>query len=171
MTSRLRRTFHYPSDDEDDTSPSRNADDELDDTQQAALIADLRAADRRAALQYRYIFTALPLLAACVVLLAAPGWRLAILGASSLLASAWTVWGVPVDGDGPLEEWLPRLNGLLAGLLGVAGLVAWSKGNAMIATWAGVPLVVYVVVMVAGRELRPLDFEGLERLKYEYRGA
>ncbi|KAF2155630.1 hypothetical protein K461DRAFT_78533 [Myriangium duriaei CBS 260.36] len=185
MSTRLRRTFHYPSDSDSD-SDSRNVEDELDDAAQSALIADLAAQDARSAAIYRIAFTALPAVAALLFLpsLLARGSRLtSLLAVSSLLASAWTVWRVPLPPredrkgkrvavePGPVERYLPSLNGGLAGVLGLYGFVAWGRGETLSAVWGLMPLVIYAVVMVARYELRPVDIKGLERLRYEYRGA
>ena len=182
MSTRLRRTFHYPSasSDSDSSSSSRNIDDELDSDAQAALIADLRAHDARMAALYRGAFTALPLLAALLFVPAVlRDSRGTLLAVSSLLASAWTVWGVEAPrpagvrkGEaGPVDRYLPVLNGVLAGVLGIRGVVVWRGGDGVAGGWGVVPLVIYGVVMVARHELRPVDIDGLEKLRYEYKGA
>lgn len=164
----LRRTFNYPSS-ESSSDNERDIDDELDDQQQTAIISDLRARDARSAAQYRVALTVIPLLAAVahVPLLFRGSYR-ALLAVSSLLVTGWTVWGLPRDG--PAGKWLPVLNGVLAVVLAIGGVGMWQK-DAGEGAWAVMPGVIYGLVMVARRELVPLDVEGLERLRYEYRGA
>lgn len=61
MPPRHRRTFSYAS---SSSSSGRDIDDELDETQQEAVIATLRARDESSTNLYRAIFSILPLLIA-----------------------------------------------------------------------------------------------------------
>jgi hypothetical protein len=55
-TTRLRRTFHYPSDSDDPP--------DLDEEHQETLLQDLATTDQKTSTLYRYLFLALPLLTA-----------------------------------------------------------------------------------------------------------
>jgi hypothetical protein len=55
-TTRLRRTFHYPSDSDDPP--------DLDEEHQETLLQDLETTDQKTTTLYRYLFLALPLLTA-----------------------------------------------------------------------------------------------------------
>ncbi|KAG8631696.1 hypothetical protein KVT40_000836 [Elsinoe batatas] len=195
MTTHLRRTFHYSSDTDPDPI-TRHPDDELDNDQQEAIITSLRTQNENSIKLYRTIFTALPVLIAAFFLpsLVVPGKRrgglTALLSISNLLCSAYTIYFLPAhkgevptgvggrrqrallaEMETPVALYLPILNGVLAGVLALFGVVLWRKGDVVGGLWGVVPAAVYAVVMMARRELVPLDIEGLERMRYEYKGA
>lgn len=76
-----------------------------------------------------------------------------------------------VDMESPVAKYLPWMNGGLASVLGLLGVLLWSRGDVIGAIWALVPGAIYVVVMVARNDLVPMDIEALERMRYEYKGA
>ncbi|KAF2223500.1 hypothetical protein BDZ85DRAFT_110257 [Elsinoe ampelina] len=195
MTTHLRRTFHYPSDTDPDPT-TRHPDDELDNDQQEAIITSLRTQNENSIRLYRTIFAALPTIIALSYLpsLVVPAKRrdalTALLAISNLLCSAYTIYFLPVhkgeaptgvggrrqrallaEMETPVALYLPVLNAGLAGALALFGTVLWRKGDVVGGLWGVVPAAVYAVVMVARRELVPLDIEGLEKMRYEYKGA
>ncbi|KAF4548057.1 Hypothetical protein D9617_32g091770 [Elsinoe fawcettii] len=195
MATRLRRTFHYPSDDEDDPN-ARHPDDELDSDQQEAIISSLRTQNEASIRLYKIIFTTLPVIVAMLFLpsLFAPSKRrdvfTSLLAITCLLSSAYAVWYIPArkpaapvgvagrrqrallaEMNTPVAQYLPLLNGGLAGILALFGLILWRRGDLVGAIWGVVPAAVYMITTVARRELVPLDIEALERMRYEYKGA
>lgn len=168
-----RRPFRRPSTpSDDDRDPSL----ELDETEQEALITSLRDRDEQSATVYRLAFTALPALVSLyflVPLITGPARLAALLGISSLAASGFSVFALPYGAatDGPIEAYLPLLNGVLAAVLGLFGALEWRRGDALAAFTRVVPGLVYVVTLAARREMRPADIAGLERLRYGYKGA
>ena len=99
-TSRLRRTFKYPSD-TDSQSTSR---DELDEEEQEDLLSTLSTSASKNDSIYRVVFTVMPLLSIIPFL-----WNLvvhpsrstvlpAMLAVTSLAITAWGMWNVQTDG-------------------------------------------------------------------------
>ncbi|KAF2672802.1 hypothetical protein BT63DRAFT_475403 [Microthyrium microscopicum] len=181
-TTRLRRALAPPTDD------PTTAD--LDEQEQAELITSLRTHDARSSAIYRALFALVPVLAGLLVLSSARSIGLAMtLGSlSSLAATVYTLYYLPLppidegkgkakaksEKDGPLETWLMPLNAMLACVLtisGVAGmqngLSGWEDGEGMLI----LPFVVFIIVMVGRATLAPIDVDGLEKLKYNYKGA
>ncbi|PNS14127.1 hypothetical protein CAC42_6640 [Sphaceloma murrayae] len=198
MTNRLRKTFRYPTDDSDSESDARNPEDELDDKQQEAIIEELRKKDEASTKLYRTLFTALPLLASIFFLPSIFVFKrrdalLSILSISSLGSTAYTLNFIPSERpdpptgltgltgrrqrvlvaslNSPVSKYLPWMNGGLAGVLALFGVLLWTRGDLVGAIWAALPAAIYIVVMVARNDLVPLDIEGLERMRYEYKGA
>jgi len=193
-SARLRKTFHYPADSASDDEPE-----DLDETEQEATIASLRTHDTSNTQFYRRAFLPLPLLATLLYLpslfFAVPRRQvlLAFLSVSSLLSTAWTLHYFPprmrqrrsaamglrarsmyrlqYQAEGPIEEYLPWLNGGLCGVLAFIAVLEWRKGRVDAAWRSAVPGIIFVIVMSARRQMRPLDVDGLERLRYEYKGA
>ncbi|TKX18534.1 hypothetical protein C1H76_9323 [Elsinoe australis] len=193
MATRLRKTFKYPTDDSD--SDARNPEDELDDEQQEAIISSLREKDESSIKLWTTLFTALPLVAALFFLPSLFTTRsrdalISILSITCLSSTAYTMYFIPtrtpelstslsgrrqramlVDMESPVAKYLPRMNGGLASVLGLLGVLLWSRGDTIGAIWAVVPGAIYAVVMVARNDLVPMDIEALERMRYEYKGA
>ena len=138
MSTRLRKTFHYPADE-----PANDSPDELDEEEQEELIADLTTRDQSNTLFYRRAFVALPLVAALIYIpvFFAGSFRhvlLALLSLSSLGSTAYILLLLPprnatppsalaVDGRGPLDKALPVLNAALSAVLAFAALLAWRR--------------------------------------------
>lgn len=188
-TSRLRHSFRYP--DEDENEP-----DELDEQDQEHLIQSLRSHDSTTSDFYRTAFLPLPLISTLVyipTIFIYPSKRsilLALLSVSSLLSTAYILHYIPPkatpapdpkgkrpmyqtrdNGDGPVEQYLVLLNAVLSGAVAVAAMVAWNRGLAAEA-WRGVlPAAIFGVVIIARTQMAPVPFDGLERLRYEYKGA
>jgi hypothetical protein len=78
-TTRLRRTFHYPSDSDDPP--------DLDEEHQETLLQDLATTDQKTSTLYRYLFLALPLLTALYSILN-PNYGHARLGRPDATATA-----------------------------------------------------------------------------------
>lgn len=183
-TSRLRKTFHYPS-----SSDSNDSADELDEEHQERLISSFQAEDAQKSEIYRNAFLAVPALAILFFLYTSFSslrpWQ-AILSISSLGASAYILKFLPVQSParkgkmavyrveasrGPVERYMIPLNSLLAGILLVAAVVSWRKGAAQDAYREAFPAVVLLITLFVRQQLAPLDLEELQRARYEYKGA
>ncbi|KAG9654368.1 hypothetical protein KCU95_g11083, partial [Aureobasidium melanogenum] len=189
MAARLRKTFHYPTEDAD----SDNSDcQELDEQEQETLIEHLARRDLDNTFFYRRAFTALPAAAALIylpVLFSADASRhvlLALLSLTALGATVYILLCVPsapvavdssslsaamIDGRGPLDIALPWLNAVLTAVLALSGVLAWKRDLADEAWRAFLPGAIFLVTMYARSQLVPLDVASLERLKYNYKGA
>lgn len=142
-TSRLRKTFRYPDD-------SDNEPEELDEEHQERLIADLHEQDAARNDFYQKAFVPIPLLAAAFYLVSvfitssARQRLLALLSLSSLLTTTYIWWFQPLKApdkkgkkafylveaeNGPIQKYLVSLNAGLACLLAVAAVVSWRKGS------------------------------------------
>ena len=145
MAARLRKTFHYPTDDAVDSSSDRE---DLDEQEQETLIQDLAQRDLTNTIFYRRAFTALPTAAALIylpVLFSAESFRhvlLALLSLSSLAGAVYVllyVHSAPaavdsgslsaamIDSRGPLDVALPWLNAALTAVLALSGVLAWKR--------------------------------------------
>ena len=81
------------------------------------------------------------------------------------------MYAVQYQAEGPIEEYLPILTGVLSLVLAFAAILSWRKGL-VLETWqCALPAIVFSIVMFARRQMTPLDVEGLERLRYVYKGA
>ena len=145
MAARLRKTFHYPTEDAIDSDSDRE---ELDEQEQETLIQDLTQRDLDNTIFYRHAFTALPTAAALIylpVLVSAESFRhvlLALLSLSSLAGTVYillyvhskpqavdsgTLSAAMIDARGPLDVALPWLNAALAAVLALSGVLAWKR--------------------------------------------
>ena len=143
-TSRLRKTFHYPS-----SSDSNDSADELDEEHQERLIASLQAEDAQKNDLYRNAFLSVPsfgILFFIYISLAARSpheTMIAVLSISSLASSAYIMKLMPIKSParkgkipmyqieadkGPVQRHMILLNGALASLLFIAAVVSWSRG-------------------------------------------
>ncbi|KAI0013290.1 hypothetical protein F4779DRAFT_445020 [Xylariaceae sp. FL0662B] len=113
-TTRLRRTFAYPSADDDD--PTSLAAEALDEQAQDELIASLTAQNEARNAQFRLLLLCLPAVATLpylVTLLFGGGDRggnslVAVLSLTSLASTGWLLWVLPpgVTGLRPLDAWI-----------------------------------------------------------------
>ncbi|RYP20396.1 hypothetical protein DL767_009469 [Monosporascus sp. MG133] len=113
-TARLRRTFAYPTDDDD--APSSLSEDAaaLDEQEQEELIASLSEQNAARNAQFRLFLLALPVFSALPYLVAlfrgGPGASVptAALGLSSLASTAWMLYALPpgVTGIAMLDAWV-----------------------------------------------------------------
>jgi len=189
-TTRLRKTFAYPTE-EEDSEP-----DDLDETEQEDVITTLRSKDTSSSQFYKQAFLPLPLVAAIVYLpslltsRSRADFLLAVLSISSLASTAYVLWYFPpriptqplvrgktpvyalhYQADGPIEEYLPWLNGVMSALLAMMAGVDYRRGRPE-DMWRGLlPGMIFAIVMFARTQMRPLDVAGLERLRYGYKGA
>jgi hypothetical protein len=191
--SRLRSAFRYPSD-SDDSDPSSPF--ELDEEHQERLIESLASEDAAKTSLYRNLFLAIPgsgalfFLYSFLVLAGSARERLfALLALSSLVGTGYILRFVPVkreserkkgkralyqveaDRGGPIERYLVVILGVLVGLLQLAAVVSWVKGDREKAYRESLPAVIFVLTMVVRLQLRPLDMEELQRSRYEFKGA
>lgn len=145
MAARLRKTFHYPSEDADSDNSDRE---ELDEQEQETLIEDLAKRDLDNTIFYRRAFTALPAVAALIylpVLFSAEAFRHVLLALLSLTALGGTVYillcvpsapvavdssrlsAAMIDSRGSLDVALPWLNAVLSAVLALSGVLAWKR--------------------------------------------
>ncbi|KAI9794821.1 MAG: hypothetical protein M1816_002949 [Peltula sp. TS41687] len=200
MASRLRKTFQYPTD-EDDPLPEH-----LDEEEQEALISNLRREDSDRNALYTNLLLSLPLLLSVPYIplffrrqTTYQTRLLILLSLTSLLSTAYTLRYIPVNHeprddqrrkkgnnrplrsrgsvgwaegeDGPLKRYLHVLNGVICGLLALVSLLlVGRRGDVQGVVWM-VPGFVLMVVMVARRIMASVDVEELEDLRYEYKGA
>ena len=139
-TTRLRKAFHYPSEEDDENEP-----DEIDEEHQEKLIADLQAQDAEKNNLYRTAFLAIPLLGAVFFLYTffiastARQRLIALLSLSSLVCTTYILHFMPVEAPerkgkkpmyqveaakGPVERYLFYLNAALAALLLIAAALS-----------------------------------------------
>ncbi|KAI1388853.1 uncharacterized protein F4822DRAFT_404169 [Hypoxylon trugodes] len=116
-SSRLRRTFAYP-DDSPNPRSNDSSDDEdapaLDEQEQDDLIATLAQQNAARNAQFRLFLLCLPAVSTLPYLTAlvfpsdASGRLIALLGLTSLAATAWTLWSLPpgVSGIRILDAWV-----------------------------------------------------------------
>jgi hypothetical protein len=97
---------------------------------------------------------------------------MSILAITSLALTAYTAYFLPLKqgvlprnlDDGPMR-YLPALNGALAGVVFLDGLLRHHKGGEIL--WIGaVPAVMWVAIWIARGWANSVDLEGLEKLKY-----
>ncbi|KAM3420896.1 hypothetical protein BST61_g4131 [Cercospora zeina] len=185
--ARLRRTFRYPSEDDDANEPE-----DLDEEHQEKLIADLEAEDNAKNDLYRKAFLSIPLIASFVffytfVTATTARQRLvAILGASSLACTGYVLHSMPVEKPerkgkravyrveaekSPVEKYLVYLNAGLAALLELAAFVSWRQERLDDAWRESLPAIIMGLAMFVRQQLAPLDLEELQKARYELKGA
>jgi hypothetical protein len=145
MAARLRKTFHYPTEDAVSDDSDRE---ELDEQEQETIIEDLAKRDLDNTIFYRRAFVALPAAAALIylpILFSVESFRhvlLALLSLTSLGVTAYImlyVHSAPaavdssslsasmIDSRGPLDIALPWLNAALTVVLALSGVLAWRR--------------------------------------------
>jgi hypothetical protein len=138
--ARLRRTFKYPTDSDNDSSPEV-----IDEQEQDQLISSLQESDSSSTLIYKRVFLIVPLLSILLYIIFAPGLILSILCISSLLATAYALEKLPLPEshltwrdllhipheayDGPVQRFFIPLNGALAGIIAFGGYIGRGRGN------------------------------------------
>ena len=109
------------------------------------------------------------------------------LAISSLLSSAYALYIFPSTGPerqtpsllgrssqlepGPLRKYIDQLNAGLCVLLALQALRAKTRGLTDEVWLAVLPSLVFLLLLLAKSQLKPVDIEGLEKLKYGYKGA
>jgi hypothetical protein len=97
---------------------------------------------------------------------------MSLLGITSLALTAYTAYFLPLKqsllpknpDDGPLR-FIPVLNGVLAGVVFLSGLVR--SGSGPEGLWIGViPSVMWCAIWIARSWANSIDLDGLESLKY-----
>ena len=195
-TTRLRKTFKYPSDNEN----SDDSHDEMDEEEQEHLITSLKAKEASENEQYTLVFSILPLIVTLPFiyhLFAGSGLRsmplLCLLSITSLLSSAYTMRFIPiysasapgkaqlarpalfVDSDSPVQTLLPLLNLVIAVLLLLISWAVKGRASAPEALWLFLPLpaVMLGVITVARKSMADVQagIGELEGKKYDYKGA
>lgn len=185
-TTRLRQTFTYPSEDNDDDG------EHLDEEHQEKLIADLQAEDAQKNDTYRKLFVVIPIAAAlfCLSLIlfatTARQRLIALLSFSSLLCTAYILHYQPIVAperkgkkamyqleaeQGPVEKYLVYLNAALATVMLLAAVLSWRQSKYQDAWREALPAIIFGLTMFARQQLAPLDFEDLHKARYEYKGA
>ncbi|TVY29739.1 hypothetical protein LHYA1_G000937 [Lachnellula hyalina] len=200
-TSRLRKTFRYPT----DTSDTDSIPEAMDEEEQENLIKNLHEQNTNLNIQYTRILLALPLV--CILpylsaLFALQTTFLSILSISSLLSTAWMVFVLPsgetgiymldnlnntpatlddggveyskrvVHPEGPIRQYLPYLNVGLCLLLGVLGKLVRERGDGMWWVLSWLPAAVYVIVVCGKFVMGGVDpGRELEGLRYGFKGA
>ncbi|CAD0089347.1 unnamed protein product [Aureobasidium vineae] len=145
MAARLRKTFHYPTEDAGSDDSDRE---ELDEQEQETIIEDLAKRDLDNTIFYRRAFVGLPAAAALIylpVLFSAEAFRHVLLALLSLTALGGTVYillcvpsapaavdssrlsAAMIDSRGPLDIALPWLNAALSAVLALSGVLAWRR--------------------------------------------
>ncbi|KAM0715673.1 hypothetical protein Q7P37_009172 [Cladosporium fusiforme] len=186
-TTRLRRTFHYPSDSDDPP--------DLDEEHQEELLNTLKAQDDATNTLYRHLFLGLPCLTSIIYLpsiftsQSAADTFTALLSIASPALAAYVLYDHPIlkpgrhglrslyvsSGKGgivkPTERHLIVLGAMLAGMLATVAGQKWLGGRVEEAVWTVLPAVVFVLTMFVRQQLAPVDLEELRKARYELKGA
>ncbi|QDS76646.1 hypothetical protein FKW77_008136 [Venturia effusa] len=187
-TTRLRKAFQYSIDEESDSLPE-----DLDEQEQEILIKTFVDNDAAKTEAYKKAFLALPTL--CLILYlpqllppTSTTFLQTLLSITSLALTTYSLYLLPsrqptpqtvetttryTHETSPLKEHLDHLN---VGLSVVLLLFAWRakqmgtrKDDELYLSL--LPGVVFLIIFVARRQLRPVDVQELERLRYGYKGA
>jgi len=163
-STRLRKTFHYPTDnDSTDSLPEV-----LDEEEQETLISSLQTENAARNTLYVRIFLALPILSSLAYLpsLTKPSTTLiSLLSISSLLSTAWILYALPpgktgialldavtapkqpspasstsrtipmAEDDSPVTKYLPYLNLVLSGLIAVLAMFTSARARSRENGW------------------------------------
>ncbi|KAH8601027.1 hypothetical protein B0O99DRAFT_610118 [Bisporella sp. PMI_857] len=199
-SARLRKTFRYPTDNDSDDSLPEAMDEQEQENLIAQLSRQTQSQNKLYA-QILLVLSLLCIPPYIPTLFYPSTSILSLLSISSLLSTAFLIHilpptktsisfldalssppsnsrgsGVGIKGNvyeaqGPLEKYLPYLNGVLCILLGILGTVFRAREE----VWRGfgwVPGVIYGVVLVGKVVMAGVDPEGeLKGLRYEFKGA
>ncbi len=189
--TRLRKTFKYPSDSEDsDTSR-----DELDEEEKESLISELRSKEDEQNAQYNLIFSVLPLTVILPFVVYLPSCTprtslFCLLAITSLLSTSFIMRYLPVapshlklkqprpyyiEVDGPVELYLPYLNGGVSVLLLLASWSLRRRPNSQEGLWVFLllPAIMFAMIMIARKSMADVEagITQLSGMKYDYKGA
>lgn len=212
-TTRLRKTFKYPSDSED-SDVSRDEMDEQGEPppgfggrssdnrlgranisipEQESLIAKLRESEAKQNAQYNLIFAILPLTIIPLFLIYLPSSSpsaalLCLLAITSLISTSYTMRYLQMasnsparsnplglEVDGPIERYLPYMNGGIVCLLLFASWSLKGRQESQEGFWIFLllPAIMLAMVLVARKSMADVEAEltGLDKMKYNYKGA
>ncbi|WPH01006.1 Hypothetical protein R9X50_00384000 [Acrodontium crateriforme] len=185
-SSRLRKAFKYPDEDDDALS------DELDEEHQEQLINSLQVEDAQKSSLYRNIFLVVPLTGALffvytfVEASSARQRLIALLSFTTMLCTAYILQFMPLQpperkgktplykldaAKGPVNKYFVYLVASLAGLLLLAAGVSWRKGAHEAAWRETLPAIVLGLTIVARQFLAPLNMDELQQAQFNYKGA
>ncbi|KZF25501.1 hypothetical protein L228DRAFT_280741 [Xylona heveae TC161] len=195
-TTRLRKTFQYPGDEDEDELPEH-----MDEEEQEKFIEQLREEDEKRNAFYTKSFVIVLLLLNLAYIHPVYNARsfqhilLSLLGVTSLLSSAYSLWYMPLRakpdpkgkrplrpgmdfevgewGGGPIEQYLGVLNAGLCALLALAAVRLKGRSSAPDGFWilCLLPGVASALVFTAKRTMLLVDVAELENLRYRYKGA
>ncbi|KAL2000562.1 hypothetical protein VTN02DRAFT_2928 [Thermoascus thermophilus] len=195
--ARLRRTFRYPEDTDDDNEGRE----ELDDEEQEKVIKELQMQNERRNAEYTLAFAVIPLVSAAAFLPAvlsssatADQRTLHLLSIVSLLATAYVMRYIPlrqinqkkgrqgllirdeVEENSSahfLRKHLISANAALCTLLALASCLIGSSERSDHVQWISylVPGALLGAILIARKVMASVDVGQLEGLRYEYKGA
>ncbi|KAI1005411.1 hypothetical protein K3495_g2805 [Podosphaera aphanis] len=199
-TVQRRQTYHYPSDNEEDTPAVV-----LDDQEQESLIQTLVHENATTNQTYTRVLLALPLLAIVPYIrtLLTPGTALlSLLSITSLLATMYLLVVLPPEhtgfafldrgaprshpshhnvrrpsslgssSHGPLVHYLPYLNMVVCATQAVLGAAKHHRGAELWVGFSWLPSVIYGAVLLAKWMMSDVDpARDLNGLRYEFKGA
>ncbi|GAB7330194.1 hypothetical protein MBLNU13_g01858t1 [Cladosporium sp. NU13] len=189
-TTRLRRTFAYPTDSDNDDPP------DLDEEHQEQLLTTLQSQDEATSTIYRHLFLALPVLTS-LAYMPALAWAsgatetfVALLSVSVPALAACILYFYPIEVPGnhglrslyggsgrgetlggvkPGVRYLIVLGASLAVMVLLQSGVLWRAVDSEVR--AVVPAVVYFLTLFVRQQLAPVDLEELRKARYELKGA
>ena len=207
-TTRLRKTFKYPSEDEDSDASRDELDEEGNgllptshgrtvlscNTEQESLISNLRTKEAEQNAQYNLIFSILPLIVVLPFLIYLPSCTprtalFCLLAVTSLCSTAFIMRYLPlgsphtrgqirqisIEIDGPVEMYLPYLNGAISGLLLLASWSLKRRPDSQEGLWVFLllPAIMFAMVMIARKSMADVEagITQLDSMKYNYKGA
>ncbi|MCJ1355128.1 MAG: hypothetical protein MMC33_005119 [Icmadophila ericetorum] len=190
-TTRLRKAFKYPTEDDNNEEDTAIA---LDEEEQEKLIQKLRAEDEEQNDEWTRRFFSVPMgsmmtyIPALLFFTNRPAQLLSVCCVTSLICTAYilfipntksrptsytdrTKWEKPELS--PLQKYLPWLNAVLAGVLACYALPVKWKNETHDGFWllCALPALVLGVIIVAKRMIISVSLDDLEELKYPYKGA
>ncbi|KAF2840764.1 hypothetical protein M501DRAFT_1014762 [Patellaria atrata CBS 101060] len=186
MDTRLRKAFKYPEESDEG--------DDIDEEEQEKLIRELKVKDAARTDLYSKAFVAMtiPVLLYYAPDLIHPGNWLkfvhVLISMESILMSAYIMYFFPlpppvpdkyrtpwdsieIDSVGPLAKYLVYLNGMLSMMAFLNSWAATRKTGGDYILQGVIPGFIFILFMIVRIQLRPVDVDGLERLKYHYKGA
>lgn len=195
-STRLRKTFRYGGDSDNDLEP-----DALDEEEQEKIIEDLQARNARSNEQFKLYFLALPTLSIIpyVPLLFTTQKLFALMSITSLAGTTYLLHALPPgktgiefiderdagpaqrkqrismssNTRGPILRYLPFLNLFLAGFVLLLGFVAGFKlaDQQHVQLLKYLPLAIYLFTVIVKIVMGGVDVGELKELKYDYKGA